>query len=214
MEYCLAHHGIKGQKWGVRRWQKTDGSLTPEGYDHYGIGKYKDAYKKAISDQKRAKRRGTQDEYNKATSEVRYRKQELSDIKTKAKLDSQKKVSKRQQKLVEDYKKEGLTQEEAEIAAYKRARMEKILAATLTTAAVTAAAYGAYKYADYAFDKTLDTNVTLSRVTKSSDKGIHDAFYAVNDKSAHDRARYAGLYAHQLFSGQYGIPAANVYEKR
>ena len=27
----LAHHGIKGQKWGVRRYQNPDGSLTEEG---------------------------------------------------------------------------------------------------------------------------------------------------------------------------------------
>ena len=27
----LAHHGILGQKWGVRRYQNADGSLTPEG---------------------------------------------------------------------------------------------------------------------------------------------------------------------------------------
>lgn len=27
----LSHHGVKGQKWGVRRYQNKDGSLTPEG---------------------------------------------------------------------------------------------------------------------------------------------------------------------------------------
>ena len=32
----LVHHGIKGQKWGVRRYQNEDGSLTPEGKKRYG----------------------------------------------------------------------------------------------------------------------------------------------------------------------------------
>lgn len=32
----LAHHGIKGMKWGVRRYQNKDGTLTAEGKQHYG----------------------------------------------------------------------------------------------------------------------------------------------------------------------------------
>ena len=31
----LAHHGIKGQRWGFRRFQNPDGSLTPEGRARY-----------------------------------------------------------------------------------------------------------------------------------------------------------------------------------
>lgn len=33
--YELYHHGIKGQKWGVRRYQNADGSLTPAGQKRY-----------------------------------------------------------------------------------------------------------------------------------------------------------------------------------
>lgn len=38
----LAHHGIKGQKHGRRRWQNEDGSLTPAGREHYGVGDSRD----------------------------------------------------------------------------------------------------------------------------------------------------------------------------
>ena len=34
-KYELVHHGTKGMKWGVRRYQNTDGSLTPAGKKRY-----------------------------------------------------------------------------------------------------------------------------------------------------------------------------------
>lgn len=34
----LYHHGIEGQRWGVRRFQNEDGSLTPLGREHYDVG--------------------------------------------------------------------------------------------------------------------------------------------------------------------------------
>lgn len=46
----LYHHGIKGQRWGVRRYQNYDGSLTAKGRSYYGDGgpvKVRGAYKTA-----------------------------------------------------------------------------------------------------------------------------------------------------------------------
>ena len=40
--HALYHHGIKGQKWGVRRFQNPDGTLTPEGLKRYGTSKFKE----------------------------------------------------------------------------------------------------------------------------------------------------------------------------
>lgn len=41
----LCHHGIKGQRWGVRRYRKKDGSLTRAGRKRYGDDRHED-YKK------------------------------------------------------------------------------------------------------------------------------------------------------------------------
>ena len=36
LDDTLAHHGIKKQRWGIRRWQNEDGSLTEAGKRRYG----------------------------------------------------------------------------------------------------------------------------------------------------------------------------------
>lgn len=40
--YAIIYHsGVKDMKWGVRRYQNADGSLTPLGRIHYGVGSAK-----------------------------------------------------------------------------------------------------------------------------------------------------------------------------
>ena len=51
----LAHHGIKGQKWGVRRFQNEDGSLTNAGKVRYNL---EDHY--ALSDEMSSKTKAGQ----------------------------------------------------------------------------------------------------------------------------------------------------------
>lgn len=50
-EDYLAHHGILGQKWGVRRYQNYDGSLTSLGRKHRGLGEK--GTKSTVSDAKK-----------------------------------------------------------------------------------------------------------------------------------------------------------------
>lgn len=55
----IKHHGIKGQKWGVRRYQNADGSLTAAGKKRYGTQEnfekqYQEDVKRNVKNTKKA----------------------------------------------------------------------------------------------------------------------------------------------------------------
>lgn len=49
----LIHHGIKGQRWGIRRFQNEDGSLTPAGQKRQSNGSDKSQTKGDIKEKKK-----------------------------------------------------------------------------------------------------------------------------------------------------------------
>ena len=144
----LSHHGIKGQKWGKRRFQNKDGSLTPAGKKRYDDSP------------------------------------------------GEPKKSKHRLKLEEKYKAKGMNQAQAEEAASKRIKMEKIIG---VTAGVTVAAVSAYvigKNISERTDKIIKSGTTLQRISRSQAEDLDRPFYTAYKKG--DTEKYKGLYGNQI----------------
>ena len=76
-DYYLVHHGILGQKWGVRRFQNEDGSYTTEGRIRYGIGEERAKYKERTKEIKDKYRSANE---NILTDREKKRKKELESL--------------------------------------------------------------------------------------------------------------------------------------
>lgn len=80
-EDVLEHYGIKRMKWGVRRYQYKDGTLTPAGRERYSKGLSKH-YRKASQEGER--RHAVADAASKSVSELEFKNRQISYKQAKA----------------------------------------------------------------------------------------------------------------------------------
>ena len=213
-EQELCHFGTKGMRWGVRRYQNKDGSLTPAGKKRYADDPDRqgvDSAKLKVKSAKRAaKKAGNQ--YNVVSTDANWQKykQARSDLKeskyaynkAKLKYDTKNEVSrirdkniqfdkksKHRTRLEEQYKQMGMSAEDAQAAANHRIRTEKKLAASATVTVAACAGYVARKKYKDRVDGLIKAGEKLQRVEMRDTGGkLHDVFYVAKGK--HDMQRY------------------------
>lgn len=153
----LYHHGTKGQKWGVRKYQNEDGSLTPAGREHYGYGQARAKYEAQKMIYKSAKKDARNAYLDAYAYNNRHPISKLTNKNVAKKL-NQKQVN---AAMYERASKEAKENMKAAKQEYKnsdeyKARQEKIKKAAkigLAVAGTALAAYGAYKVSEVIKDK-------------------------------------------------------------
>ena len=164
----LYHHGIKGQKWGVRRFQNKDGSLTPAGKKRY--------------DWPNVERK---------TSESRFKEKKQKNYKIPENK------SLHRLKLEEKYMKNGMTREQAEEAAAKRIRTEKFVAAAAAVTVASAVGYAKYKgYTSDKIIKENSDFQRIMRLDPNAELRKDSRLYATINKK--DKVLYKGMFADHL----------------
>ena len=217
----LYHHGIRGMKWGVRRFQNKDGSLTNAGKKRYtddptvveskkNLDSAKSTYKSASKAYNVAYNnlnidytRSNKKKYDKAKNDKQVAKAKYDDAKFKYNTNKEaarisekgitfEKKSKHRTKLEESYQKAGLSKEQAEAAANNRIRTERLVAASAALTITACAAYYAHsKYKDK-IDGIVKSGESIQRIGFRDNGGkLHEEFYAAKGK--HDTKRYYNL---------------------
>lgn len=213
----LYHFGVKGMRWGVRRYQNKDGSLTPAGKKRYSDDPDRQGVDTAKINLRAAKRAANKagNRYNVVSTKENWRRYEdsLDDMrnarvdynKAKLKYDTKqevsrirendiafKKKSKHRLRLEEQYQKMGMSAEEAQAAANNRIRTEKVLAASAAVTVAACATYVAHRKLKDRTDGLIKAGDTLKRVEMQDTGGkLHDVFYVAKDKK--DQRRYENL---------------------
>ena len=216
----LYHYGILGMKWGVRRYQNQDGSLTNAGRRHYygdaSVARAHSKYQEAQANRKTSKKLEKQArrkaiiptkknlmdygnamrDHSKAKNKEYRSEFEYKTKREAARIRSNniefKNKSKYRQKLESQYKKLGLSDEDAQAAANRKIRAEKILAASAALTVAACAAYAYNKHRKNKIDGIIKAGEALQRIEMQDTGGkLHEVFYVAKGK--HDMNRYKGL---------------------
>lgn len=125
----LYHHGVKGMRWGVRKYQNADGTLTAEGRRRYytveGFNKVADAHEQKLEKQRalnqEKERLSLAKQYVSGKSEIAKQKEQVQ--KAKQEYKQAKKTAKFVDKLIRDNY--GMSDVDAAVAAYKESAQAK-----------------------------------------------------------------------------------------
>lgn len=157
----LYHHGIKGMKWGVRRFQNKDGSYTNAGKRRRKFADTKFGSKYKLHDDPEKELREVE-----GSSAGKKRSQSGN-----AKSINAKTTNKSQHRLLLEnkYRKEGYSKEEAVAAAERRIKIEKAVAITAGVTVVAATAYVARnKYLADHCDQILKAGTQFHNLDRSA----------------------------------------------
>lgn len=182
MEEYLVHHGIIGQKWGVRRYQNIDGSLTEEGYKHVGKFKQKATeYNNKYYDKHINKYQKQSDKYlKKASKTTDEDKRKSYESKSKEALSNKRRAEKTRKEVNKYYKNMGVEEVERlenETKARNLNNLKKVaiaggIAATGGLGVAGAIGAKAAATAGMAALAKMDLNVPLNYAMKYADLGI------------------------------------------